>query len=64
MSKGFGDVPPEVTAKVVAWICEDDAHPLAFKLNGKDVYAPKVCEDLNLMDSYKEAKPLPEESRL
>mmetsp|Transcript_15161 Transcript_15161/g.17171 ORF Transcript_15161/g.17171 Transcript_15161/m.17171 type:complete len:316 (+) Transcript_15161:776-1723(+) len=52
----FGDVPPEVTAKVIGWLSTTSEKD-ATRFNGKSVYAPKLCEDLQLLDGYSEKKP-------
>ena len=46
----FVGVPPEATAKVIAWLCED---PAAEELRGQMVIAPKLCNKLGLLPGWK-----------
>lgn len=62
-TSGYGDVPPEVAGEVVAFLCTDTSGKAA-KLSGRDVYAPKLCQDLQLIPDYKERKPTSAASKL
>lgn len=46
----FVGVPPEATAKVIAWLAED---PAAEELRGQMVIAPKLCNKLGLLPGWK-----------
>lgn len=64
-AKGFGDVPPEVAAKVVAWLCSlPTQDSMGKKFNGRVIYAPRLCEELGLIEGYREQKPKQNESKL
>jgi NAD(P)-dependent dehydrogenase (short-subunit alcohol dehydrogenase family) len=45
----FVDVPPEATAKVVDWLAADDASD---EWRGKEVIAPKLCNELGLLAGW------------
>ena len=46
----FVGVPPEATAKVIAWLGDD---PAAEEWRGKTVIAPKLCNKLGLLPGWK-----------
>ena len=50
---GFGDVPPQVAGAVVAHLCSQPFAAVS-RFNGKSVYAPRLCEELQLLPGYKE----------
>mmetsp|Transcript_20331 Transcript_20331/g.44095 ORF Transcript_20331/g.44095 Transcript_20331/m.44095 type:complete len:132 (+) Transcript_20331:863-1258(+) len=62
-TSGFGSVPPEVTAKVVAHLCTAPLNQV-HHLNGRSIYAPKMCQELQLIEGYLEKKPDPKASKI
>jgi NAD(P)-dependent dehydrogenase (short-subunit alcohol dehydrogenase family) len=62
-SQGFGWVPPQVTGQVVRYLACAPASSIS-DLLGKSIYAPKLCESLDLIPGYKENKPLSSNSIL